>query len=417
MNKHIAVIVDSIDVNDSSGSKANVALISNLIAVGCRVSVFHYTRKQIEIKNAECFAIKEKRSTLLFFLSRSQRIIQRLFNVNLAKCLEPIFGFSFTFFNDVNSIKTVLKNIDISQVDLVITLSKAASFRPHYAVNELPELHEKWMAYIHDPYPFNCYPKPYDWKDPGHEIKEKFFKSLSENAKYSAFPSLLLKEFMGQVFDNFNNTGMVIPHQIINVDIKEQKPPSYFERNKFNVMHAGSLLKQRNPEGLIKGFQRFLDNNNKAKKDSKLILLGNADYHKQMIENYSKELPQLYVKLSNISFKEVYCLQYHVSVNIILEADSEVSPFLPGKFPHCVSADKPILHLGPEKSESKRLLGVKYPYSSEINDINKIAEIFERLYEEWKNNDEKLILNRPDLVNYLSENQLKTQLKKVFKND
>jgi len=417
MNNRIIVIVDSIDINDSSGSKANVALIDSLVNVGYQVSVYHYTRKEIQLKGVNCLAIKERKVNLLFLLSRIQRILQRILKINLAKYLEPFFGFSFTFFNDVNSIKTELKKVDVSKFDLVLTLSKAASFRPHYAINDLSKFHIKWMAYIHDPYPFSCYPIPYDWKEPGYKIKEKFFKELSENTQYAAFPSLLLKEWMGTHFRNFNKKGIVIPHQIIEVDLKTQQSPSYFDSNKFNILHAGSLLKQRNPEGLIKGFQLFLKNNPAANKDAMLLLLGNADYHKNIILDYSCKLPQLFVKLSSVSFKEVFWVQNHVSINVILEADSEVSPFLPGKFPHCVSANKVILNLGPQKSETKRLLGKNYPYFSKINDVQTISELLAKLYREWKNNDKSLFLNRPDLEYYLGKSYLKEQLKNVFKND
>ena len=140
--------------------------------------------------------------------------------------------------DDVNSIKKQLKRIDLLKVDLILTLSKAASFRPHYAVNKLPYLHLKWMAYIHDPYPFSKYPKPYDWKEPGHKIKERFFNTLSKNAKYTAFPSLLLKEWMASFFNNFNNTGIIIPHQIISLNLKEQKPKIDFDSSKIiNILN------------------------------------------------------------------------------------------------------------------------------------------------------------------------------------
>ena len=412
MSKKIIVVVDSIDVNDSSGSKANVALINNLVHLDYHVLVYHYTRKPIEIQNATCITIKEKKDNWLYVLSRMQRVIQRVLKINLAKYLEPLFGFSFTFYNDVNSIKAELKKLDASKTDLVLTLSKAASFRPHYAVNKLPEMHAKWMAYIHDPYPFSRYPKPYDWKEPGHKIKERFFKDLSKNAKYSAFPSLLLKQWMGLFFENFNKTGIVIPHQIINLDLEGFKPKINFESDKFNILHAGSLLKQRNPENLIIGYQLFLENNVEAKENSKLILLGGADYHKGMIEDYAKSIAQLQINLSNIPFKDVLWLQSKVSVNVILEADAKMSPFLPGKFPHCVSANKPIVHLGPEKSETKRLLGDKYAYSAEVNDVKRISEILGQLYKKWANNNGVLVLDRLDLINYLGENYLKEQIEK-----
>ncbi|WOD43974.1 UDP-glycosyltransferase [Hwangdonia lutea] len=413
----ILVVVDSIDVNDSSGSKANVALIKGLLDVGFQVSVYHYTRRSLHIENAICFEIKEKKSNILYLFSRAQRVIQRTFKINLAKYLEPLFGFSFTFFNDVNSIKAALSKVDISNIDLVLTLSKAASFRPHYVINQLPRFHHKWMAYIHDPYPFNRYPKPYDWKEPGYKIKERFFHSLSNNAKYAAFPSLLLKEWMGKTFKNFNITGIVIPHQIINVNIKEEVPPAYFENEKFNVLHAGSLMKQRNPEGLIKGFQLFLENNVEAQRDSRLILIGGADYHEQMIENYAKRIPQLEIHLRNIPFQDVNWLQNHVSANIILEANAEESPFLPGKFPHCVWANKPIIHLGPEQSETRRLLGSHHPYCSVINNVNNIAEILQQLYLTWKDANQILTLDRLDLEYYLGKNYLKSKLEAIFNND
>ena len=410
MTKRILIVVDSIDVNDSSGSKANLGLIKNLSAIGYQVTVLHYTQKNIQIPSVTCIPIIEKKYNPLYFLSRTQRIIQRYFKVNLARCLEDVFGFSFTFFNDVNSIKAALKKLDVSKFDLILTLSKGASFRPHYAINKLPVLHEKWMAYIHDPYPFSCYPPPYQWNEPGHKQKQLFFKEVSKNAKYSVFPSLLLQEWMGDYYPNFIKTGIVIPHQNFEEELITLKVPSYFNSAKFNLLHAGNLMKQRNPEGLIKGFKLFLDNNPEAKKDSVLMLLGNASYHEHLIKTFALDTPQLCIKLTNIPFEEVYWLQNNVSVNIILEADSEISPFLPGKFPHCVAANKPILHLGPKHSETKRLLGKGYPYWAGIHDAVAISKILHTLYTDWKTNNNSLILDRPDLESYLG----KTLLKKVL---
>jgi glycosyltransferase involved in cell wall biosynthesis len=414
MSKQILTVVDSIDVNDSSGSKANVALIKNIYAIGYNVTVLHYTRKNIILDGVKCICIPEKKYNLFYLLSRTQRVIQRYFKVNLATYLESMFGFSFTFFNDVNSIKAALSKCNASKFDLIITLSKGASFRPHYAVNKLADLHKKWMAYIHDPYPFSCYPSPYQWDEPGHKQKRLFLKEVSKNAKYAAFPSLLLKQWMGNFFTNFIKTGVIIPHQNFeekSIDIEE---PSYYDKTKFNVLHAGNLMKQRDPEGLLKGFKLFLKNNPEAKNDSKLILLGSASYYKDFIKSFATDMPQLYIEPSNAPFEQVYWLQKHASVNIILEADSEISPFLPGKFPHCVAANKPILHLGPKHSETKRLLGEDYPYWSEIHDAVAISKVLNILYTAWKTKNNTHVLDRPDLEAYLGETYLKEQFQKVF---
>ncbi|MBK9223714.1 MAG: UDP-glycosyltransferase [Flavobacterium sp.] len=407
----IVVVVDSINVDDSSGSKANVALINNLASAGFEVYVYHYTLKNIQLDGVSCISIPEIKSSLFYFLSRLQRILWRNFNINIASFLEGIFGFSFTFFNDVNSIKQALLKMDFKP-DLVLTLSKGASFRPHYSVLKLPQFHDKWMAYVHDPYPFHCYPRPFDWVESSYRQKEIFFKEVSEMAKYSSFPSLLLKEWMGSYFPNFLKTGVVVPHQNFDYNIKNCSPPSYFDESKFNLLHAGNLLQQRSPEGLINGFKLFLEQNPQARNDAKLFFIGRA--HEQHLKVFEElNIPEIYFCNEGVSFEVVYNMQKKASVNIILEAKAATSPFLPGKFPHCVEANKVILSLAPYQSETRRLLGNNYPYWAEADDVQKIAGIIEKLYLLWIQNPDKLLLNRKDLEEYLSASYLKTVIDKL----
>jgi hypothetical protein len=411
----ILVVAESINIEDSSGSKANVALIHNLVEAGFEVLVYHYTLKNIQLAGVNCFAIPEIKFSFLYFLSRLQRVLAKKYAINVAPFLEQLFGFSFTFFNDTNSIVKALKKIKF-QPNLVLTLSKGASFRPHYAVLRIPELHDKWIAYVHDPYPIHYYPRPYNWIESGYKQKEQFFLEVSKRAKYSAFPSLLLKDWMGSYFSNFSKTGVVIPHQNAKYEFKQQKFPSYFDESNFNLLHAGNLMAQRSPKGLIEGYKLFLNKNPKAKADSKLILLGNASDHSKMLEEYQKNSPQIYIHNGTILFDEVYHLQQNVSVNIILEAKSEISPFLPAKFPHCVEANKVILSLAPYYSETRRLLGDDYDFWAEIDDVNKISSLIEKLYELWKKNPEHILLNRPDLSDYLSAGYLKKVVNALSEN-
>ncbi len=407
----ILVVVDSINVDDSSGSKANVALINNLALAGFEVHVYHYTRKNIQLNGVSCISIPEIKSSPFYFLSRLQRVLSRNFNINIASFLEGIFGFSFTFFNDINSIIRALLKIDFN-IDLILTLSKGGSFRPHYAVLKLPHLHNKWMANVHDPYPFHCYPRPFDWVETSYKVKENFFKEVSEKAKYSSFPSLMLKEWMGGYFPNFLKTGIVIPHQNFDYNINDSSLPSYFDESKFNLLHAGNLLQQRSPEGLINGFKLFLEQNHQAKKEARLVFVGNV--HEQHLEVFAKtHTPETYFSNENVSFEVVYNMQKKASVNIILEAKAEISPFLPGKFPHCVEANRAILSLAPYYSETKRLLGENYLYWSEANDVKKIAEIIEKLYQLWIQNPNNLLLNRKDLEEYLSSSYLKSVIEQL----
>ncbi|MES2780876.1 MAG: UDP-glycosyltransferase, partial [Bacteroidota bacterium] len=258
MIQKISIVVDSIDRNEGSGAKANIAFIESLAVSGYALTVYHYTRKEIHLPSTICISIPEKKMDVLYALSRIQRILARWTGININPVIETLFGFSFTYFNDAKSIRKQLQQIHASDTDLMITLSQGASFRPHYAVLQLPQLHSKWLAYVHDPYPFSFYPSPYNWLERGHKQKEAFFLAVSEKASHSGFPSLMLKEWMGKHFPGFLSTGVIIPHQLgASVDTSTVLP-DYFRKDAFTILHAGNLMKQRDPSGLIKGFKLFL---------------------------------------------------------------------------------------------------------------------------------------------------------------
>lgn len=411
----ILVVVDSINTEAGSGPKANVALINNLVAAGFQVLVYHYTKKNIQLSGVSCCAIPEIKYSPLYFLSRLQRLVSRNFKVNLAPFLERQFGFSFTFFNDTRSIFKALKK-QTFEPNLVLTLSKGGSFRPHYALLQLPEWHSIWMAYVHDPYPFHFYPSPYNWVEPSYKFKEKFFLQVADKARYSAFPSQLLLEWMGSYYAKFLESGVVIPHQNSKIEVPNNVFPSYFDPSKFNILHAGALLEARSPEGLIEGFKIFLDRNESAKNESRLLLIGSAVGFSEMLVSYQKLLPELFVYDGVLPFNEVYQLQQKASVNVILEAQSEISPFLPAKFPHCVAANKMILSIAPFYSEIKRLLGEDYVYCAGVEDALHIANLMEKLYYLWKEDPKNILLNRPDLEYYLSFEYLKQTLNNLQTN-
>lgn len=410
--KKILVVVESIDVDDSSGSKANISFIKNLHKAGFELQVYHYTRKNIQLGKIPCHSIKEKRRSFLFFLSRIERYLRNWWNIKLYKPIEQIFGFSFTLFNDRDSIIAGLNNIKNFEPDIVLTLSKGASFRPHHALLKIPKWHNKWMAYIHDPYPFAYYPRPYDYVEPGHQQKRNFFLNVAAKAKYIAYPSKLLAEWMESYYKLLDGKGIIIPHQIDEEYSSYSTLPDFFNPAKFNILHAGTLLWGRDPMGLIKGFLKFVEECPKVQEDARLLFIGGKNHYSKELEEISRQYSGIYISEDYISFDTTQLIQKNVSVNVILEANGTLSPFLPGKFPHCVQANKPILLLGPFYSESKRLLGVNYPYHAEIHENSKIALILEELYENWQKKSEIEVL-RVDLKNYLSVQHLKEIFEKI----
>lgn len=406
---NILAVVESIDVNDSSGSKANVALIKNLNKLGYNILVCHYSRKDIQIENIKCIALKENRSSLLFYLSRAERYLRTLLNIRLNKYIDQIFGFSFTLLNDKNSIVNGLRKIEGFSPDLIFTLSKGGSFRPHHALLKLPELHDRWVAYFHDPYPMHLYPPPYAWVEKGYYKKWNFVKEVSESARFFAFPSLLLRDWMGSYFQRFLSKSYIIPHQIVDIESSEYlKLPDYYKPENFNLLHAGTLLKQRDPRNLIQAFLNFLEVTPEAKENARLIFVGPSIYSPHL-NQYSKNI----IYDDYLDFKVVFEMQSKASANIILEANAQISPFLPGKFPHCIQANKPVMLIGPKLSESRRLLGENYTYWAENKDVPELTKLINRIYSNWSKN-EGMFLNREDLRKYLSETYLKETIQKIL---
>jgi hypothetical protein len=405
----ILVVVESIDVENSSGAKANVSMINNLKSAGFELLVYHYSFKDIKLSGISCITIKEKKWNGLYFLSRLERQIRYLFRIKLYKILENSFGFSFTLFNDRNSIIAALGKIKDFNFDLILTLSQGGRFRPHHAVLKIPEFHNKWMAYIHDPYPMHLFPPPYFWKEPGFAIKEKFIMEVAEKSAINAFPSQLLMEWMGRFYPHFIKKGMVIPHQLEKKKELTIELPDFFNPAKFNIVHAGNLLWGRDPIGLINGFIKFLKSKPEASKDVRLLFLGGKSHYSTILKDYEANIHQIYVGENYLPFVQSQEIQKLSAINVILEAKAEISPFLPGKFPHCIMADKPILLLGPPKSESRRLLGEDYKYWAEIDNEKKISQLIGNLYEQWQLGI-KETLSRKDVEEYLSPVYLKEKI-------
>ncbi|RXG13762.1 hypothetical protein DSM03_106100 [Leeuwenhoekiella aestuarii] len=383
---NILILSETIDINASSAGKANYALIRALLSAGFEITVYHYSHKEIHLPGVQAVLIQEKKTDINYWLSRGQRVLQRITKTDFSKSLEQQFGFSFTFFNDVNSMVSALKPLRLADYDIVLTLSKGASYRTHAALLKLPEWHAKWLAYIHDPYPFHWYPKPYDWMQPGSVQKEAFFKKVAHKAQWLSYPSKGLQDWMGTFDVNFKTKGILLPHQPSEVVVVDAIFPEFFNPEHFNVLHAGNLLKQRDPYPLIQAWNLFLAQYSEAQTHAKLLLIGPGAYHEPKLSKVCNEVEAIYRYTGSMVYEQVRWLEQHSAVTIVLEAAAEVSPFLPAKFPNLVQANNPILHLGPKHSEVRRLLGENYSFVAEADDVNLITFRLEELYHQWKNN-------------------------------
>lgn len=379
----ILIIADTI-ADNSSGGKASIALVHGFIEQGFHIKVLHYSRKEIDITGITTVSIPEQRNNLSYFKAKSQLLIQRLTGRNINSWVEARKGFSHTHDYDVISIKKALRQENPEHYDYVLTLSYASSFRAHKAVLQSKIWHSKFLAYIHDPYPMHCYPRPYDWVEPGHAFKRDFFVALFSVAKNMLYPSAMLGDWMESYYPTGKGKAVIIPH-LIRKDLTDTGDyPSYFDPSLFNVLHAGSLMSARNPMTLVLAFKQFLDENPNARAVARLVMVGGTSIYHEQLRKLSLATKGLIISPDSEPFQRTYNMQQQAAVNIILEAKGPASPFLPGKVPHCVAANKPLLILGPYYSETRNVLGSDYPYWSEIDSLDTIKEHLRTLYNHWK---------------------------------
>lgn len=412
MLKKLLILAEDVDVNLSSGGKANYAFICALLECGFSVKVYHYSHKEVFFEKAESILINENRWSFYFLLSRFQRLWQRYTRIEIAKFLERRFGFSFTFFNDTKSIARTIRKENPEDFNWLITLSKGASYRSHYAILSQNRWHSKWIANIHDPFPFSYYPRPYRWVEPGDRKKRVFFQEMAMKAKYFSFPSALLREWMGQYNIRFHRDGLVFPHQIDQMNLTDNFIPEDILNKiigKFTVLHAGNLLEHRNPYKLIEAWKKFVLHYQLSEKDAHLLLIGPGTFHEPYLTELCKQFNTIFRYSGNMNYDVVKLIENLVSVNLVLEAESEISPFLPAKVPNLVKVDKIILHIGPKKSETLNLLGVDYSFHADPSDANIIFLKLCELYKMWLNGSE-LKLNKPNLIEYFKPEHLKNQI-------
>lgn len=392
----ILIVADTLDVDASSGAKTSLALVESLLACGYDLKILHYSRKEIPIKKATTVAIKEKKTSLYYLLSKAQLLTKRILGISLHRKTEARRGFSYAHTYDVESIKDAISKENPDQYDWVLALSYAGSFRAHTALAQLPNWHRKFIAYIHDPYPQHSYPRPYDWVEPGHQFKRDAFLNISESAKYMMYPSQYLGDWMESYYHNAKGKAIIIPHQIPDVIVGDETP-TLFDPNRFNILHAGSMMSARNPMALATAFCELTQDNADFKKEASLIFLGTRSVFHEALETLSKEYTTLYVHPDYMNFEHVLSMQYKASINVVLEAKGAFSPFLPGKVPHCIKANAPILLLSPYKSETRRILGDSYPYWSEIDDVSSIKNHLKEIYTHWKLHKDQLSLGVEDI--------------------
>ena len=402
----ILILIESLKIDQHSAAIVGSNYINALESTGNKVHVLYPDEIIEDMPNPEPTWLN-KDVTLERFSIVPETTYAKIINKipKLRAYPSYLYGANFSKQRWIRSWKIAIQqHLELKKYDIIIALGVGAVFAPHFAMEEV-QTDIPWMAYVHDPFPQQHYPDPYRKDTDGRrEAEYKRFDRVMKKANIVGFPSLRLKEWMQAFHPSLENNALVSPH----VEYEDRYLPkveaqSNLDPTKFNLLHAGSLLGERNPDYLISAFRRFVESSTEIKDNVHLHIIGSiSEKYNALV---SDENSNIHINKKRISYTDSLSVLKQSDVLVIIEADAEDSPFMPGKLTDYIKSDKPILAMTPLKSETTRLLGKDYAYLTKVDDEEKILEHLKSLWIEHKEN--RLSgLNRPDLVDYVSKNNL-----------
>ena len=417
---YILILSESFKINNHSSAIVSSTFIEVLQQSSHDITLLYPEFFSRNDESQEPIWLEVNKKSSFTFSQNTESFLEKfLYKIPKVRALPSyINGFNKFFNRFVSDWKIAIANeLKANKYDLVIVLGTGSSFAPHFAMAE-GNFDVKWIANLHDPYPMNQYPYPYRKKDTLlYKKQAKRMKNVVDKANFVAFPSLRLKEWMQNFYPKLENKSIILPHAAIslnNLPGTEEDKEVVLNKNKFNLLHAGSLLGPRSPKVLLKAFLRFIGEDKERQEQCVLNIIGKVarewnDFEKEY-ETFNKNIN---IVTKRVSYKHSHVLLKQADVLILLEANSEESPFMPGKLADYVVADKPILAMTPKMSETSRLLGAEYPYVTENNDADEVYKILIQLWTNWKNGLEQS-LSHTSLQEYLSKENINNTLMEMI---
>jgi glycosyltransferase involved in cell wall biosynthesis len=314
--------------------------------------------------------------------------------------------------------KYIAKLLKTNHYDLVFVRTIAGSIASHQAVLELSRKYSfKWIAYFNDPVPISMMPFPYfkgvdNFKKETHKT-EQLVNEIVKTCSGIASPSLLLTRHILKFLhiNAFDINVYEFPHIFIPCNLEHKS--KLLDKSKMNFLHAGTILEERDPTYLLSAFNNLLEKCPKYTSQMNLIFIGSV--HEKFIDaiDGSKFKDNIILINRRIKRDEIISIISEADVLLIIEAASIESPFMPGKLADYIGLNKTIFALSPERSETRRILGLDYPYQCEPNDENRIQSIIQVLFTRW-NSGTNLKLNAPSLQEYVSSEHVRSEIEKII---
>lgn len=276
------------------------------------------------------------------------------------------------------SVEYLSEYIKINPVDIIITTGPPHSL--HLIGKQLKEqFNIPWIADFRDP-----------WTTIGYHKKLKLtnsaaqkHKTLEKEVLNKADRILVTSPSTKKDFKQITQQPIDVITNGYDIEHIEKKPLD----KKFTIAHIGSLLSDRNPRVLWKALAELIKNNPDFKQDFELKLAGKVST--QILNTLEEFKLSPYVNnMGYISHQQAITEQRTSQVLLLLEIDSEETrAIIPGKLFEYMAAERPILAIGPEKSDAEALIkqtntGQYFCYDEK----DRIAECIEKMYQQYSEN-------------------------------
>lgn len=396
----ILALVEDLRVNKTSAGICNSRILKSLLLGGYQITcIYDYfddenfswlKNEQISFERIE--SLKEKKSITLF---------KKLPKANAFPAYTT--GFNFDELRKIKSWKKSIKNALKEKYDFVLVLGAGNSNLNFFAVESI-KTSVPYIVNYHDPYPIHQYPKPYA-KPSSYvgRLKAKRSNKVIRKAYKVSFPSQRLYEWMLQFHSKLSTKSFVLPHvftPLKNLTTSETDCIINLDSSKLNILHVGSLLGPRNPKTLFKVFHKFIKEDKEREKYFFLNIIGSiANENKSFDKNLN--LQNINLVKTRVSYSKSLALLQQTDVVLILEANSNNNPFMPGKLADCIAANKPIMALSHQNSETARILKNNFSLTTNLDNEDEIYRILYRLWINWKKNNLKSLINK-ELFHYIS---------------
>ena len=414
MNK-ILVLAESLNKDKSSEGIATVNFLNAIDTEQFDVWCVFYEFPQFEIEkldwiNPKIRLIHIKNNRVDAFLSKYNKLknfFSSLFGISILK--------EYRVFRFRKKLNTQFADF---KFDLIFSRTVATSICSHRAlVGSKLNQANRTLIYFNDPVPFSLMPPPYSngvSYNPRFDRKEiSHVKEIISKASMISSPSKLLNDFFINLHGDVSKATFTFPHLYLGDGASlTMDCSSYFDPEKINITHCGSLLTGRDPSNLIFGIAEFLDHNPEFKGKISVNFFGPLHHgHARFFESTGFDF--IHVVNKRITHGESLALMYQADLPVLIEASAEESPFMPVKLAEMIGLGRIFLVLSPTKSETRRILGKKYKFQTEAFNkseiISIVSDFINKKYDQEV--EEKHI---KDLQEYISPKTVNSSLQQII---